>query len=101
MDRMAKPVTRELHNLAIAEGVSLSELYPRSNQDISIRFGSFEVVSSGLGVSILQYGDRGDTPKLHQTRLAYVDSGCHDHADQSFRDRTDFGCGGGSKAHGK
>lgn len=36
---MAKVVTRELHNLAIAEGVSLSEVHLRSNQDILFASG--------------------------------------------------------------
>ena len=39
MGRMTKAVTRELHDLAIAEGVRLSELYPSSNQFILFASG--------------------------------------------------------------
>lgn len=36
---MVHAVTRELHDLAIAEGVSLSELHPRSDQDVLFASG--------------------------------------------------------------
>ena len=68
MDRMAKPVTRELHNLAIAEGVSLSELYPRSNQDIL--FASGPLKWSQVVLAYLSFSTGTEVTHRNFTRLA-------------------------------
>ncbi|KAL8674189.1 MAG: hypothetical protein Q9168_001397 [Polycauliona sp. 1 TL-2023] len=39
MERMVQAVTREMHDLAIAEGVSLPDLHPRRNEDVLFASG--------------------------------------------------------------
>ena len=39
MDRVVQAVTREMHDLALTMGVSLSELHPRNNQDVLFATG--------------------------------------------------------------
>ncbi|KAL8993113.1 MAG: hypothetical protein Q9169_006593 [Polycauliona sp. 2 TL-2023] len=59
MDRMVQAVTREIHDLAIMEGVGLSDLRPRNNQDVLFASGPvkwtqevFAYLSSATGTEV-------------------------------------------------
>lgn len=72
LEQMVQAVTREIHDLAIAEGVSLSQLRPRNNEDVLFTSGPvkwsqeiFAYLSSTTGTEITYHNFTGmSEPRL-------------------------------------